>query len=205
MNGFTFENGRAAGGRTLLVPLLATCIGIGAGSGCAGRKPVAAAQPPAADPARGQSSFEFLVDPPARDAERSRYEQFMPPRPIGELASPEYPERALAAGYGPVSLAVRVNIGIEGQVTAISDIPGKPQATGPYASDFRQAIESAVQTWRFNPAELNRFEDGNDIDGDGKPDYQRLVSTDKMPVYFDVRFDFEILQGKGQVKTGGSP
>jgi hypothetical protein len=205
MTGFTFDNSRALGWKKLLAPFLTTCMCIGAGSGCAGRKPVAAAQPPAPDPARGQSSFEFLVDPPARDAEHSRYEQFMPPRPIGELASPEYPERALAAGYGPVSLAVRVNIGTEGQVTGISDIPGKPEENGPYASDFRQAVESAVHTWKFNPAELNRFEDGNDIDGDGKPDYQRLVSTEKVPVYFDVRFDFEILQGKGQVKTGGSP
>lgn len=204
MTGFTFGN-RSLGMKMLLVSLLTSCMCIGAGSGCAGRKPVAAAQTPVSDPARGQSSFEFLVDPPARDAERSRYEQFMPPRPIGELASPKYPERALAAGYGPVSLAVRVNIGIDGQITGIGDIPGKPQPTGPYASDFRQAVESAVRAWKFNPAELNRFEDGNDIDGDGKPDYQRLVSNEKMPVYFDVRFDFEILQGKGHVKAGGSP
>lgn len=187
--------------KAALLAILGAWMCFAAATGCTSRKPVAAAQPPAPDPGRGQSSFEFLIDPPARNAEHPKNQQFMPPRPIGEMASPVYPERALASGYGSVSLTVRVNIGSEGQVTGISNIPGKPQPAGPYASDFREVVESAVRSWKFYPAELNQFDDGNDIDGDGKPDYQRLVSSEKMPVYFDVRFDFEIVQGKGQVTT----
>jgi hypothetical protein len=56
--------------------------------------------------------------------------------------------------------------------------------------------------WRFMPAEFTRLAPGDDYDKDGKPDFRRIVARKEIPVYIDVRFEFEIVDGKGMVRTG---
>jgi len=170
-------------------------------AGCA-RRVAPVAPPPQSEPDsyRGQSSFEVLVDGKQRP-DLPKGQDFVPPRPIAELATPAYLLRALSAKYGKASVIVRVVIGTEGLVTEINNPPNNAPAVGPYADDFRSAVEEAVHRWRFQPAEYRQFEDGKDLNGDGKPDYQRLVWSQVVPVYLDVRFDFEIVRGKGQVRS----
>jgi hypothetical protein len=170
-------------------------------AGCA-RHAAPAAPPTQSEPDsyRGQSSFEVLADGKQK-SDLPRDQDFVPPRPIVELATPAYPWRALSAKYGKASVIVRVVIGTEGLVTEINDPPNNTPAVGPYADDFRSAVEQAVQRWKFQPAAYRQFEDGKDLNGDGKPDYQRLVRSQVVPVYLDVRFDFEIVNGKGRVRS----
>lgn len=42
------------------------------------------------------------------------------------------------------------------------------------------------------------MKDGNDVDGDGKSDYKIAVRLEVVPVYYDVRFDFTIVEGKAR-------
>ncbi len=170
--------------------------------GSAGCAPHTVLMPPATpsepDSARGQASFTVIPDPgPAPELPKDR--EFVRPRAIGQLATPIYPEAALAAKFGNISVTVRIIIGTEGVVTKIDDSPNGAPAAGPYAHEFRAAVDDTVHKWRFEPAALRQFEDGADLNGDGQPDFKRLVWSQDVPVYIDVRFDFEIVNGKGQV------
>jgi hypothetical protein len=61
-----------------------------------------------------------------------------------------------------------------------------------------------VREWRFAPAGFMAFEPGEDYDGDGTPDFKRVKVQTPLAVYVDLRFDFDIVEGKGVV-TGGFP
>ncbi len=154
---------------------------------------------PEPDSVRGKASFTIIPDPgPAPELPKDR--EFVRPQAIGQLATPVYPEAALAAKFGRTSVVVRIVIGTEGAVTEIGESPNGVPTAGLYAREFRAAVEDAVHKWKFEPAALRQFEDGADLNGDGKPDFKRLVWSQVVPVYIDVRFDFEIVNGKGQVK-----
>jgi hypothetical protein len=85
-------------------------------------------------------------------------------------------------------------------VVNVVDSPLGSSDGGPHASDFRKAVVDAVHAWQFTPGVLRRVEPGHDLDGDGKPDYNVTTSYDLVPVYYDVKFTFEIVQGKGVVR-----
>ena len=72
---------------------------------------------------------------------------------------------------------------------------------GPFAAAFRGSVERAVRRWRFTGGRIDQIEDGNDLDGDGQPDYTRVVASDPISVFYDVRFDFEIVAGEGKVRS----
>ena len=66
------------------------------------------------------------------------------------------------------------------------------------------ASERAVRAWRFTEGRLVKIADGADFDGDGRSDYRKVVSDEAIEVYYDVRFDFAIVEGEGQVTRGQS-
>jgi hypothetical protein len=162
--------------------------------------------PPAApDPPRGEVSFGFLVDPNAPRPGLWSVEEIIAPRPLAPSPLlPSYPPRPLADGFGPATCAVRIIVGTDGTVTHLETSPLVPSTPGPYEEEFLAAVREAVRTWKFSPALKRRYEPGADLDGDGKPDYRRFLSDEPSPYYLDLRFDFEIVEGKGRVRVGGA-
>jgi hypothetical protein len=166
-------------------------------SSCSRHRTVAVVAP---ESFHGESALTILT-PSRSGAQDSRYEEVIPPRPIGELSGPAYPEQPLKAGYGAASVVVRVFLDSDGQVIDIKDSPLSPSTGGRYSAEFRSAVEDAVHQWKFVPAEYRQFEQGKDLNGDGKPDYMVLVASKPVPVHFDARFDFSIVKGKGRVQS----
>lgn len=122
-----------------------------------------------------------------------------------KLTPPEYPAAALAKQTGPVTVGVRIVIGTEGSVTELIESPRVPSTPSPFLPEFRAAVETAVKTWQFTPAEWRFLEDGSDLDGDGQPDFKRVFARQAIPVYCDVQFDFWISEDKPQVGISRGP
>ena len=98
-------------------------------------------------------------------------------------------------------MVVRIVIDTEGRVSSVADSQLAPSTAGVFAADFREAVETAVRRWRFLPGHIDQLENGDDVDDDGKADYVRIVQRDLVPVFYDVRFDFEIVDGRGRVNS----
>jgi hypothetical protein len=59
-----------------------------------------------------------------------------------------------------------------------------------------------VKSWQFAPASIRAFGPGPDDDGDGKADFTVLKAETALTSYHDLRFFFEVKDGRGVV-TGG--
>ena len=172
--------------------------------GCACRPAI----PPATAPAQtaavrdaGKVAFRFLVDPSAMTSSAAKMEELVSPRPTADLPLPNYPEAALAAQAGAAHVVVRILIDKDGRIQDVTDSPVASSSSGPFSGDFRDAVLRALRHWRFTPGHFDHYEDGPDSDDDGKPDYRRLVRSVRVPVRYDVRFDFEVIDGVGRVRT----
>jgi len=64
---------------------------------------------------------------------------------------------------------------------------------------FRSAVEEAVRTWRFTPAQWRRLAPGDDYDEDGKPDFERVLESRRLSVYVDIRIEFSLIDGVPEV------
>lgn len=69
-----------------------------------------------------------------------------------------------------------------------------------YRSDFEAAINEAVPTWQFTPAMRRTYVDRSDLDSRGRPLDKVLASVTPAPSDFDIRFVFEVREGKGVVR-----
>jgi hypothetical protein len=152
-------------------------------------------------PSRGKVAYEFIADPSIGKPQNKEHREFVTPRPERTLALPSYPERPLVAKAPSYTVVVRIVIDTEGRVSSVADSQLAPSTAGAFAADFREAVDTAVRRWRFLPGHIDQLEDGDDIDDDGKPDYVRVVESDLVPVFYDVRFDFEIVDGRGRVNS----
>lgn len=170
---------------------------------CARKAPPMIRNAPAPD--AGRSSFRFVPDPDAPKPNLLPDERFIPPSPIGELAPPPYPDEALRAHAAPATVAVRIIVDEQGDVTRVVDSPLLASTQGPWSEVFRARVEEAVRGWHLEPAEIRRLAPGNDLDGDGEPDYKMVVSRAFVSVHLDVQFTFEIVNGTGQVRTTSAP
>jgi len=167
--------------------------------GCAARL---APDPPGDEaPPSGHSSFDILLNGATLDTEPPRDQELRPPMLNAEPVLPVYPETALAAGAGPAIVAVRVHIDAEGRVAGFDHSPRLASTPGSFAAEFRRAVEVALGQWAFLPAVWRRFEPGEDLDGDGVVDYRRVLDTRAVSFYLDIRFDFEIIDGHGVVRS----
>ena len=191
-------NGVSSTTRRAVVVLL-----IGSATGCA-RPRLPAKTQPATTPDQGQVAFEFVADPTVSPPRKTEHQEFVAPDPIGRLPLPLYPEAALAAGAGPTSVGLRIVIGSDGFVAEVQDSPLARSTPSPFAREFRAAAEVAVRRWRFSPGQIVQYEDGEDLDGDGRPDSRREVGRDPTRVFYDVRFDFRIIEGRGDVRSSAS-
>jgi hypothetical protein len=167
---------------------------------CARRPPVAPAE---ADLLRGEVAYRFLFDT-SFESSLPDDQEFESPRVVAPLATPAYPSGALEAGAGPATVAVRFVIGRDGAVVRILDCPKLTSTSGPFAAEFRQAVEEAVRSWRFTPGELRTFGPGEDLDGDGTPDYKVMIDSRILEVSYDVAFAFRLIDGQGRVTAVGS-
>lgn len=105
------------------------------------------------------------------------------------------------SNYGSARFIVRVHLDATGQVIDIDENPREIPVQNRFSNEFRTEIDKAVRQWKFLPAELQECRKGRDINGDGKIDYAVVISTEKIPVYLDVQFEFSIVDGKGLAQS----
>ena len=183
--------------------LLAAASIVGS-AGCAHSPPkIPPGAPP--PPPEGQVAFQFIADPRMAPPKVTEHQELVAPNPIGRLVAPSYPSAPLAAHAAPASVALRIVIGAEGHVVDVQDSPLMTSTPSPFAADFRAAAETAVRRWRFTPGRVDQYEDGADLDGDGTPDSTHLARSDVIRVFYDVRFDFEIVGSEGRVRSSATP
>ena len=185
----------SAAGRVVCLVVAATVA-----LSCRHAPPQAAPPPPAAPPAEGQSKYTFLFDPANPALSLPADTRFDRPRPIDTKTLPVYPARALADRFGPHREVVRIVIDKDGKVAEVHDSPLGASDKDAYSEEFRRSVDAAVRTWTFTPGSLRKVEPGTDLDGDGKPDYVITKSWERVAVYDDVRFTFEIVEGQGVVR-----
>ncbi len=148
-------------------------------------------------PERGTTSVRFITRP--RSIPKGQ--DFDPPRPKVPLKPPEYPAGALTAKVGAATVALRFVISEKGEVTEVGDCPGTASTGGGvFAAEFRSAAVAAVRSWKFTPAKIQWVKDGTDLNGDGKPDFVRVIRSMPVSVYLDVAFDFDLVRGKPRVQ-----
>jgi hypothetical protein len=102
------------------------------------------------------------------------------------LTTPVYPAAALKAGAGEVIVGVRITVDTDGRVSDVGASPAALSTPSPFAAEFRAAVDSAVEQWRFRPGEVRHLETVHGPDGD----YQRMASREKVAWAFDVEFTF---------------
>ncbi len=152
-------------------------------------------RPPAAvpiDPAEGRAGFEFLLDPVAGSFHFSEGEALVRPQALGNLEPPIYPARPLDARFGAATVVVRIVIDEAERVEQVLDSPLMASSAVPFAEDFRRAVDDAVRGWRFSGGGILQT----------RPGEQSFRPT---TVYYDVRFDFEIVDGEGRATIVGPP
>lgn len=158
------------------------------------------APPPKED--TGRSSFAFVSAPVAPPPEskgevvqpmnRSQWYEatLQEPAPM-----PVYPPRALKAKAGRNTVGIHIIVDPAGRVREIRMSMFVFSTPGPYAEDFRDAVELAVRQWRFNPARMESFEIGRD----GEATSMRMSGGENVETEFDLAFTF---QPDGSVQAG---
>ncbi len=180
---------------TIPALLLATFLTLG----CSRRPAVEAPVQPEPEPT-GSSALTFLLDPalPPRLPETS--EELVSPAPLS-LPLPAYPVAAIRSGCRNLSVGLRIIVETDGRIGSVQDSPLVPPAEGECAMRLREAAVAAVRGWTFQPAQWRQLEPGDDYDGDGKPDFHRVISVTRVSVYLDVRFDFEVGEASARVRV----
>jgi hypothetical protein len=96
---------------------------------------------------------------------------------------------------------LRFVVEVDGAVREVRDSPLADPGGAPADPAFRRAAEDALLSWLFVPAAIKTVEPGPDLDHDSKPDYTVLVDSNRIPVYLDVRFTFEMVDGERRVRA----
>jgi hypothetical protein len=176
--------------------LLAACTHTGATA--PSQPSVSTPTPAASSPLgarEGEVAVEFLADPDSPKPKLDESQEFTPASPRF-TPLPEYPPEALAGG-GP-SAVVAVRLVLEGGgVREVKDSPKLARYTGPFASEFRAAVETAVRRWSFTSARIDTL-------GPARPDVPQryLMATRYVPTYLDFAFRFNVVDGRGVVSVG---
>jgi len=144
----------------------------------------------------GTSSFQFISPPPAKvtagpaaapdGAPSPGRISVIEPQPMGALTTPVYPPAALAARAGLVTVGMALTVDGTGRVSSVAPSLRSYSTPTPWAAEFVAAVEAAVASWRFRPAEIMHFEVVRHPNGN----YMRLLSREKMEWKYDVSFTF---------------
>ena len=151
----------------------------------------------------GAVSVRYLVAPGAPTPGLSENQRLVAPFPLARPL-PEYPPEALAAAAPLAVVAVRILIATSGRVGSIVDSPLAASTPGPLAPAFRAAVEAALAGWEFYPAHVDTYRD-RDGDGDGVAEDDELVDYAPVEVFYDLAFEFSIVDGRGAVRLAPPP
>jgi hypothetical protein len=188
-----------------LASALSSCALIAA---CGHTRPIAPSQPsvatsrpaapsPAGAPREGEVAVEFLADPDSPKPKLDESQEFTPASPRS-TPLPEYPPVALAGAAPPAVVAVRIMIDEWGHVYEVKDSPRLVPTRGPFAAEFREAVEAAVKRWMFTAARIDTL-------GPPHPDMPQrpLMAYRRVPTFLDFAFRFSVVDGRGVVSLGG--
>jgi hypothetical protein len=92
----------------------------------------------------------------------------------------------------------------QGRIADVLDSPVQASSQSPFAGVFKDSVLRALRHWRFTPGRIVQWAVGKDFDGDGVSDARTMVHSDPIRVFYDIRFDFEIVGGEGRVTTSAS-
>lgn len=158
--------------------------------------------PPPAE-GTGHSSFAF-VDPPAVPPPEWKGEPVQPSSRSKWLEAtlkdlsimPIYPKNALKAKAGRSTVGVHIVVDVNGHISEIRPSMLVFNTPGPFADDFREAVELALRQWQFTPARAEYYE----IVHEGDTTYNRVTRTETVETEFDLAFTFtedgRVEQGK---------
>jgi outer membrane biosynthesis protein TonB len=111
---------------------------------------------------------------------------------------PDYPPIALKAGCRSGTVAVRVHIDREGNVSAQRDVPGHPLPADDCHMAFRASVQSAINSWRFAPA--FRQTPVADPAAEARAPVVHW-KQEPIAIYLDFEFTFDVVAGKGVVRS----
>jgi hypothetical protein len=150
----------------------------------------------------GRSAFKFVQPPPPPGSKTpgelavgDLSQRYVPAKPLGRLVPPVYPAPALGRMTGPAVVGVRITVDVNGRVSDVATSFAHYSTPGPFASEFRAAVETALAGWRFEPAEILHLETASDPIGD----FQRVKSREKVEAFAEVVFTFT---ATGKVDVG---
>ncbi len=181
-------------------PWLAASVLLAASTACV-TTPKAATSPPSP---RFRVAFE-VIPPPDSSWPTSTSVERTRPAAVEELAMPTVPPELVAAAPVRATVAVRITVDSDGRVSRVRPSPAAPSHAGPWLDLLLDSVRQAASKWEFVPARERSLSDGPDRDHDGRPDWQNVVSSRAIAVYFDARFTFEVLNGSGRVTYGCAP
>jgi len=157
---------------------------------------------PSSEAGSGHSSFRFVDapvgPPPATNAEVTQptnHSQWREATLKEPFILPVYPAAALRAKAGRNLVGVHIVVDPAGRVSDIRMSMRVFSTPGPFAENFRDAVELAVRQWRFNPARAESYE----IIHDGEATSMRMTGSEYVETEFDLAFTF---QADGTVQTG---
>jgi hypothetical protein len=158
--------------------------------------------PPTVETAAGSGRVfsDVLLDPAAAATEPGEREVFEAPRQLAGNAMPKYPPELIQAKMPPQSVVARIIVDRTGQVVRVESLPAV-EGAGEADSRFLDAVRTAVMGWRFEPFQVIRWVQGPDLDGDGDSDSETVGSVESRPFRFDMRFRFEVVDGKAEVSS----
>ncbi|HMA29243.1 MAG TPA: hypothetical protein VKS23_05220 [Thermoanaerobaculia bacterium] len=141
-------------------------------------------------------AVEFLAAPDSQKPRLDESQEFTPAAPLATRL-PEYPPAALAGGGPSAVVAVRLMIDKGGAVCEVKESPRLAPYVGPFAAEFRAAIEAVVRRWAFTAARIDTL-------GPARPDMPQryLMATRYVPTFLDFAFRFTVVDGRGVVSVG---
>ena len=146
----------------------------------------------------GRATYEALSEPNAEVSEKVAHREYIPAQPAVENRPPEYPRQLVGLNLPPQELVVRITLDEYGRPSQIQARDAMSRVDGRYRDAFDAAVRSAIGKWRFTPAAHRTFVDSPDA-GSGAAPYKVLKSEVPIATYFDIRFTFEVRDGKGMV------
>ena len=179
-------------------------IAVGA-TGCAGRRPPRLPPPVVARPLSGAVDYELLRDPRAPSIAVEATQDYQSPQPHSDNALPLYPPELIAQAPPAEEVVVRAYVGTDGAVASAVPSPLDTRPPDGLRAQFAAAALAAVRRWHFEPARIRSFGPGQDLDGNGAPDYQVLQGEAPVEVFLDFRFLFTVKEGRGVVEGSAAP
>ena len=157
----------------------------------------------AISPASGNVSAKLVADPSAPTVQLGPDEQFVAPHLRPENRPPVYPPQLVSLHLAPHIVSLRVTFDEKGYAWKVERSPVAMSTDDEYRAAFEAAVQETLTRWKCQPARIRKFRDGPDSDGDGKPDYRIMTSETTLKTFFDVSFEFAIVNGQPMLVPAG--